>query len=756
MQSTTTFFFSKKYYLIFTLIFLFSGDVYSALSTSDSLDEDTIEEVVVTATLKPVGKSESPVSIEIYRTAFFKLNPTPNLFEALQLASGVRPQLNCNVCNTGDIHINGMEGGYTLILVDGMPIISNLGSVYGMMGLPNSMIERMEIMKGPSSVLYGSEAMGGIINIITKTPKIPNFNYPKSKLPSEQSNIPEKNNADQTHINSNSRTNSEQSNIPQKGKRTSGRYDLDLHSTSWLETNLDISSVHFLNSKTSILTGINAFWFDQLKDVNADGFTDIALQKRVSLFQKWNVARPQNKALNLGFRALTEDRWGGELDYSPSDWGKETLYGERIGTRRLEFMGNYDLPGTIPIRWMISYNIHHQNSYYGTTHYKAVQNTFFSQWVYQKKPLKWWDLVGGATVRNNYYNDNMPLDSQQAQYEALAKPNNIWIPGLFNQNNLNLNSRWTANIGLRMDYHPIHRFIPGYTLALKYVPQKTTVARLNFGRGYRIVNLFTEEHAALSGSRRMVIPVFLNPETSYNFSASLNQTWTLGNVLFDLETNVFGAVFQNRIYPDYDSDPNEIRFVNTRQNSYNRGININLNVQLPKRVSMRWGVTFMDVQAPFAGDTLSNGSIKIRYQTPYFTEKWNSSLTISYKSRTQRWNVDFTGNAVSSMRLPLLGEFDPRPDRSAWYAILNLNGGYRWNKKLEFYGGIKNVLDWTPAKSVPFLIARSHDPFDKKVIFINGVAQRTAENPYGLTFDPSYVYAANQGRRIFFGLRWQW
>ncbi len=776
MHAKIWYFFSKKSNLYFVLIFLFSGDVFSdpisnttnpvelgsthnlndkrtrlygthefpknaapwtspkakKILTQDSLDDDTIEEVVVTATLRPVGKSESPVSIEIYRTAFFKLNPTPNLFEALQLASGVRPQLNCNVCNTGDIHINGMEGGYTLILVDGMPIISNLGSVYGMMGLPNSMIERMEIMKGPSSVLYGSEAMGGIINIITKTPKIPKYYSDKHSFDSPESNI------------------------PKNWKRPSARFDLDVHSTSWLETNLDVSSVHFLNSRTSILTGINGFWYDQLKDVNQDGFTDIALQKRISLFQKWNVARPQNRALNLGIRALTEERWGGELNYSPQDWGKETLYGERIGTRRLEFMGNYDLPIAIPIRWMISYNIHHQNSYYGTTHYQAVQNTFFSQWVYQNKPLKWWDLVGGATVRNNYYNDNMPVDSLQAQYEALAKPNNIWIPGLFNQNNLNLNSKWTANIGLRMDYHPIHRFIPGYTLALKFVPQKTTVARLNFGRGYRIVNLFTEEHAALSGSRRMVIPVFLNPETSYNFSASLNQTWTWGQVLFDLETNAFGAIFQNRIYPDYDSDPNEIRFVNTLQNSYNRGININLNVQLPKRVSLRWGVTFMDVQAPFSGDTLSDGNIEIHYQTPYFTEKWNSSLTVSYKSRNQRWNVDFTGNAVSSMRLPVLGIYDPRPDRSPWYALLNLNGGYRWNKKLEFYGGIKNVLDWTPARNVPFLIARSHDPFDKKVVFVNGMAQRTAENPYGLTFDPSYVYTANQGRRIFIGFRWQW
>jgi len=706
-------------------------NIPSPETQKDSLDNDTLDEVVITATFRPVSKSESPVSIEIYRSAFFKLNPTPSLFEALQLASGVRPQLNCNVCNTGDIHINGMEGGYTLILIDGMPVISNLGSVYGLMGIPNSMIERMEIMKGPSSVLYGSEAMGGIINVITKTPKISKFH-------------PQKN-----------AENSTESDIPKKWKRAAARYDLDLHTTSWLETNFDLSAVTQLGARTSVLTGMNAFWYDQIKDHNNDGFTDIALQKRVSVFQKWNVIRPHNRALNWGIRALTEDRWGGELNYSPEDWGKETFYGERIGTRRLEFMGNYDLPTSVPIRWMISYNTHHQNSYYGTTHYKALQNTFFSQWVYSNTIRKWWDAVGGLTLRNNYYNDNMPVDSLQARYEALSKPNNIWIPGTFNQNQLTINSKWSANLGWRLDYHPIHRFIPGYTVALKFAPQKTTIARLNFGRGYRIVNLFTEEHAALSGSRRMVIPFFLNPETSYNFSASLNQTWTVGTVLFDLELNGFGAVFQNRIYPDYDSDPNEIRFINTRQNSYNRGINANLNIQLPKRVSLRYGLTLMDVRAPFSGDTLSDGSVQINYQTPYFTEKWNSSITVSYKSRTQRWNVDFTGNAVGAMRLPLLSGFDPRPARSNWFMLLNVNAGYRWNKKLEFYGGIKNVMDWTPARDVPFLIARSHDPFDKKVVFANGIAQRTSENPYGLTFDPSYVYTANQGRRIFFGLRWQ-
>jgi outer membrane receptor for ferrienterochelin and colicins len=66
---------------------------------------------------------ESPVPVEVYKPVFFPENPTANIFEALQNVNGVRPQLNCNVCNTGDIHINGLEGPYTLVLIDGCPLL---------------------------------------------------------------------------------------------------------------------------------------------------------------------------------------------------------------------------------------------------------------------------------------------------------------------------------------------------------------------------------------------------------------------------------------------------------------------------------------------------------------------------------------------------------------------------------------------------------------------------------------------------------
>jgi outer membrane receptor for ferrienterochelin and colicins len=107
------------------------------------------------------------------------------------------------------------------------------------------------------------------------------------------------------------------------------------------------------------------------------------------------------------------------------------------------------------------------------------------------------------------------------------------------------------------------------------------------------------------------------------------------------------------------------------------------------------------------------------------------------------------------MRLPLLGDLDPRQEYSPVWSIQNIQLTFDGLKDLEIYGGVKNLLNWTPNKGNPFLIARADDPFDKDVTFdASGNAVATADNPYALTFDPSYVYGPNQGIRLFFGLRY--
>ncbi|MES2577271.1 MAG: TonB-dependent receptor plug domain-containing protein, partial [Bacteroidota bacterium] len=216
-----------------------------------SSTENQLNEVVVSGTLKAVKRLESAVPVEVYSPIFFKKNPTASIYEALQNVNGVRPQLNCGVCNTGDIHINGLEGPYTLVLIDGMPIVSSLSTVYGLSGIPNSLVERIEIVKGPASSLYGSEAVGGLINIITKNP----------------------------------------TNAP--------LFSADVFSTSWLETNVDLGVKLNVGKKATALLGLNYFSYNQKIDNDNDNFTDVTLSDRISLFQKWTFNRKENRLFTI-------------------------------------------------------------------------------------------------------------------------------------------------------------------------------------------------------------------------------------------------------------------------------------------------------------------------------------------------------------------------------------------------------------------------------------------------------------------------
>lgn len=107
------------------------------------------------------------------------------------------------------------------------------------------------------------------------------------------------------------------------------------------------------------------------------------------------------------------------------------------------------------------------------------------------------------------------------------------------------------------------------------------------------------------------------------------------------------------------------------------------------------------------------------------------------------------------MKLPLLNEYDPRNPNSPWYSIQNIQFTFTGWKNFELYGGVKNLLNFTPKQNNPFLISRTNDPFDKNVQYdTNGKVMVTPDNPYGLTFDTTYVYGQNQTIRGFLGLRY--
>ncbi len=658
--------------------------------------KDDLEEVVVSGTLKEVSKSESPVPIEVYTAKFFKANPTPSLFDALQNINGVHPQLNCNVCNTGDIHINGLEGPYTMILIDGMPIVSGLSTVYGLSGIPQSLIERVEIVKGPASTLYGSEAVGGLINVITKKP----------------------------------------SNAP--------RISLDAFGTSWGEVNTDLAAKFNAGKKAQSLLGINYFNYQNPVDKNHDGFTDVTLQNRVSIFNKWNIDRKENRVFTLAGRYVYEDRWGGEMNWTKKDRGGNEVYAESIFTSRWELFGTYQLPVKEKVLFQFSTNGHNQNSVYGDIPYMADQYIGFGQLTWFKT-LGNHDFLTGLTYRYTYYDDNTPAtaDANDLNINKAMQTN---LPGLFIQDEITINEQNKVLLGLRYDYNSLHGSILTPRINYKWSSaDKNNILRLSAGNGYRVANVFTEDHAALTGAREVVFLNDLKPETSWNGNLNFVKKIYAGSTFIGLDATAFYTYFDNKIIANYDTDPNKIIYDNLSGHAISKGISLNIDVVLPNGIKMLAGATAMDVYSKQDGE-------KIRQM---FTEKFTGVWNVGYTFKGAGLTIDYTGNLYGPMRLPLLSDTDPRREYSPWWSIQNIQLTKTIGKSLEIYGGVKNLLNWTPNKGNPFIIARANDPFDKNVQFdANGQAMVTAGNPYGLTFDPSYVYGPNQGIRGFLGLRY--
>jgi len=650
------------------------------------------DEVVITGTLRPTSKSQSPVNIEVYNHSFFLSNPEPSLLESLGNINGIRPQNNCNVCNTSDIRINGLEGAYSMILIDGMPIVSGLATIYGLNGIPTSLIERIEVMKGPASTIYGSEAIGGIINVITPLA---------------------------THA---------------------PKFSIDIMGNSWQELNVDIGTKIQLGKLNSLL-GINAYIYDNPIDNNEDNFTDMSLQKRVSLFNKWSYKRPDNLTLNTAIRYNTEDRWGGEMNWTPAYRGSNQIYGESIRTQRWEWLTQYTIPHSPQTQLQTSFNQHKQDSHYGDIHFNATQRIFFGQLFHH------WDvlhhhILTGLSYRYTYYDDNTVATGDP----TINAPQRTHLPGIFIQDEWHINDQNTLMTGLRYDFHPVHKSILTPRINYRWLSRdQLSTIRASIGSGYRVAYIFTEDHAALTGAREVIIKDGIQPETSWNADVRFERKINTEHSFWMIDAGMFFTYFGNRILPDYDTHPNQIIYENLSGYGISQGLSMNVDAVLSKNTRVNGGWTLMDVY------TLENNT-KTR---PYFTERFSAAWTISHTFPQFKISIDYTGNLHSPMKLPLLSNWDPRPQQSTWYSIQNLQIVYKYSNTLQAYAGVKNIWNWTPFKITPFLIARAHDPFDKMVAFdTNQIPLITPENPYGLSFDPSYAFASLQGRRIYLGLRW--
>lgn len=735
-------------------------------------DDSQLNEVVVTGTLKEIRKSESPVPVTIISSRLFKKNPTSNVLDALYLVNGLNPQVNCNMCNTSDIGINGMQGPYTMVLIDGMPIVSSLSTVYGLSGIPNSIIDRVEIVKGPASSLYGSEAIGGVINIITK----------------KAENAP--------------------------------RFFLDYNGSTWGELTGNMGFSTKISDKVSTMFNVDGYYFNTEKDQDNDGYMDKTLQKRLSFFNKWDIKQKYDKTASVSLRYYNEDRHGGELgwnkdhrkfvdfneldndpnsdgyngdvvlpngytvynqkyakgfrvprfmtDEEKQEWmdmvrsvnpdavfADDMKYQESIYTSRFEAVGKWQLPIKENITLQASYNQHDQNSAYGTELFMAHQKTAFGQ-AYWDRELGNHSVLAGVSYRYVWFKDNT-IASNNGAFPFVTQ-----MPGIFIQDLWKTGEKTNLLLGYRLDYDESEsangsheNVVHSPRVAFKYMPNDNNIFRASVGTGYRVVNIFSEDHRALSGQYQAEFGEDLKPEKSISGTLDYEGKIASEAIGFTYDVGVYYTHFFNKIYPVRNDQSRTLVYYNVDGDEYARNIGASLDVafnfSFPLRLTA--GVSYNQAQL-FEYERDEEGNItnhSIGASDFEFSPRWMGVYSASY-DLTRNLTVDLTGQWKGPMLLPTQGEMetfdadgnvtgtvtDPRPERSPWFTKMNLQLTYRL-AKFQIYGGVKNMFNYVPKH----LLVNTDDPFNDRASVYGG-----------LQFDTEYNYTPQQGRTGFLGVRY--
>ena len=665
-----------------------NGLVITLQQNSNHLDQ-----VVITGTMRKTYVKDSPVKVDVVTSKKLETylpTASSSLIENVSLVNGVQEVVACGVCYTNEIRINGLEGQYTAILMDGSPIYGNLASVYGLNGIPNMIIDRFEVIKGPSSTLYGSEAVAGVINIITKDPE----------------NEPD--------------------------------ISADIMATSHLESYGNISATPQIGNTHGFI-GVNYAYQNNFDDINEDSFGDGILMDRLSVFSKWDLNRKSDKQFTIAGKFYFEDRRNGVKEYVEDRnyydlRGDDEIYGESVYTNRAELFGSYDFNSKENIKLDYSYSYHNQDSYYGSDAYSAVQNIGFANFSWQKE-FRNHRLISGTSFRYSAYDDNTIATQIQENGTVKNNPDNQFIPGIYLQDEWAVNEKFTLLTGSRLDHYEKHGLILAPRLSAKYNAGDNTTIRTNFGTGFRVVNLFTEDHAFVTGQRSVEITEDLQPEKSLNGSLNINQEYRnkhlgTGNV----ELDAYYTYFSNKINPNYDV-ANKIIYDNSNGNAVTKGAGFNLTHNFRFPVGLNLGMNWQEATQR------ENGEVS----AIEFAPRFSSVATLNYWWDKADITFGYTANYTGRMALPKVFELndqgqlqsEPRPQMSKPFSIHTLQATKTMKSNWDIYGGVQNLTNFRQRNSP---LAGINDP----------------NQPIGFSeyFDTSYAYAPNHGREVYLGIKW--
>lgn len=471
-----------------------------SIEVNFTLEEDHVllDGVIVSATRSETTRKMSPTLVNVVSMDTYAQGNCTTVAQGLAFQPGVRIENNCQNCGFQQVRINGLDGQYTQILIDSRPIFSALAGVYGIEQLPANMIDRVEVMRGGGSALFGSSAIAGTINIITKEPV--------------------RNSAAISHT------------------TTSINGSSAFHNT----TDINASIVSEDNK-----LGLAVFAQNTQKDAwdaNGDGFTELSKISGQTAGLRGYVKTGIYSKITAEYHHLQEFRRGGDnIDLPPHEVmiAEQTKHGINTGGLKFDWFSADQRH-----RLNIFASIQHidRDSYYGAqkdpnAYGKTSDLTWVggAQYIYKFKRCLFMpaDLTAGLEYNEDYLKDNM------WGYDRITDQT-VRIASLYAQNEWK-NDRWGILIGGRLDKHNLIKGIIFSPRAnLRYNPTKNINLRASYSYGFRAPQAFDEDlHIDNVGGTvsmiRLADDLRVERSQSVSLSADLYHSWGdwQGNLLIE-------------------------------------------------------------------------------------------------------------------------------------------------------------------------------------------------------------------------------
>ncbi|MDD2386234.1 MAG: TonB-dependent receptor [Bacteroidales bacterium] len=677
-----------------------------------------LEEVVITGDRNEKNRKESAVVVNTLTPKTLESNNSVTISEGLNFCSGLRVENNCQNCGFNQLRMNGMEGPYSQVLINSRAIFSGLAGVYGLELIPANMIERVEIVRGGGSALYGSNAIAGTVNMILKDPITNSYEFGTN------------------------------TGFVGTGINNSGKPALDL------SVNLNASLI-----SSDSKTGMSVYGFHRDKepfDANNDGFSEQSAAQNTTIGTRIFHRFSTRSKITLDYFNINEERRGGSDFEKPYHVTALTEAVEHsINTAAI----NYDLFVREQDQIAVFASAQHilRDSYYGANYslsdYGKTKDLSYSVGAQYTMRQGKSNLVAGIESTGSFLNDQKPsyADYGNAVIEdgeivhvpftqsTIIANQRLVTSGTFAQYERKLN-RFRVSLGARFDNYVVTNledanqkkdgqvFSPRANVLFDIT--EYLQLRVNYSQGFRAPQVFDEDlHIETSGSRQVIHrnDPNLHQETSHSVSSSLDFKKNFGKINISFLTEGFYTILNNPFVNEY-GVPDEYGVVvytrvNADEGAIVKGINFELSVFPGTQIVLRSGFTLQ--QSVY--EEVQEFDEKRFFRTPdnygFFTLDYNP---------IKDFTASATGTYTGEMLVPYFGTTLLNPEIGelrvsetffdlgfkAQYNI-KLNGA-----KLQIFAGIKNIFN------------SYQKDFDS-----------------GIDRDPAYIYGPMSPRTVYFGIK---